>query len=263
MPMDIPILWPIYAAVFIVGSGIGSFLNVVIYRVPRGESIVKPGSHCPHCNHAIKPYENIPILSYIFLRGRCSGCQKPISPRYPAVEALMGGLAMLMLWKYGLTREFFIYSALSAVLIALSVIDIQTMRLPNPIVLTGAILALGLNLILRFDFLWQMLAGVLVGLLLMAFMGVVGKLLFRKEALGMGDVKFAAMIGLFVGLWHTLGMFVLGIAVGALVGIATTVISGKDWSRRIPFGPFLALGTILSLLWGKPLWQWYIHLAMR
>ncbi len=261
--MDIPIFWQIYVIMFFIGACVGSFLNVVIYRVPIGESIIKPGSHCPNCKRPIKPYENIPLISFILLGGKCAGCKKPISIRYPLVEAFMGALVVLMLWKFGFKDEFFIYTVMAAVLLALSAIDIQVMRLPNMIVLVGAIFAVVLNLILRFDFVWQMFLGALVGLLLMVFMSVLGRLLFHKDALGMGDVKLAVMIGLYVGLWYTIGMFVLGVVVGAVVGIISIIFKGGGWAKKIPFGPFLATGAIISLLWGEELWCWYVNLAMH
>lgn len=249
--------------IFILGTMVGSFLNVVIHRVPRGESIVRPGSHCPHCGRPVRALENIPILSYIFLWGRCAGCRGRISLRYPVVEALMGLLAVAMLMKFGLTWDALHYTALAALLLALSAIDLDTMRLPNAITLSGALIAAATTLLLRRDAVLMMLLGGLMGLGLMIFMGLLGKVLFRKETLGYGDVKLGGMIGLFVGPWHTLGMFVFGVATGAVIGLGAILIGRREWGSRIPFGPFLALGTLVSLFWGQAALDWYLRLAMR
>ena len=285
------ITWLEYIIVFVFGSAIGSFLNVVIYRVPVGKSIVYPGSFCPNCKRPVKPYENIPLLSYLMLRGKCAGCDERISPVYPLVEALTGLLAACLLARFGWSLDLLFYGVLTATLLALSVIDIKTFRLPNPIVLTGSVLAVILvliRMIMDFDLPFQfegikllsfewfgemtgelirsplgiMVIGGLTGLLLLGFMGLVGRLLFRKETLGMGDVKLAGMIGLYLGPYRTAGMFILGVFAGALIGIVLILMGGKKFGQRIPFGPYLALGGLISLLWGENLWRWYISLVL-
>ncbi|NQT33588.1 prepilin peptidase [bacterium] len=279
--------FPVYPVVFIFGTVIGSFLNVVIHRIPLGESIVHPGSHCPKCNRQIKAIENIPIISYIFLRGKCVGCGSKISLQYPLVEAVMGILAVLMLHRFGISWDFLLYGSMMAVLVALSCIDIKTFRLPNGIVLIGAVIAVVLTVVITIIELtadrsgelslsssgWfgsllatrfpGMILGGLTGLGLLGFMSLVGKMLFRKDTLGMGDIKLAGMMGLYLGPFRTAGMFILGAFIGALFGITMIVIGGRKWGQRIPFGPYLALGGLISLLWGELLWQWYISLAIH
>lgn len=257
-----PFSWLEYSVVFILGSAIGSFLNVVIYRVPIGESIISPGSHCPKCQRSIKPHENIPIISYIFLKGKCAGCGEGISLRYPAVEAGMAAIAVVLLVKIGWEWQYLFYGVLAAVLLALSVIDINTHRLPNSIVLTGSILAVVLTLLVWRGHLLDMALGGLMGLGLLGLMGLIGKFLFRKDTLGMGDIKLAGMAGLYLGPHLTAGMFILGVFTGAIAGVALIAIGGKKWGQRIPFGPYLALGCMISLLWGKELWRWYIMLLL-
>jgi len=257
------ILLPEYLLIFVIGAALGSFLNVVIYRIPQGKSIVLPASHCPRCQRPIKAYENIPILSYIFLRGRCAGCKERISLQYPLVEATMGLLAALLLAYYGWRWELLLYGSMAAVLLALSVIDIQTCRLPNKIVLTGAIMAVALTLIFFRERWLAMILGGAVGLGLMIIMGLIGNLLFRKDTLGMGDVKLAGMMGLFLGHWHTAGMFILGVFIGAVAGSVMILLGGKKWGQRIPFGPYLAMGGLVSLLWGEMIWRWYLSLVIR
>jgi len=250
-------LWPEYIVIFAIGSAIGSFLNVVIHRVPKGESIVHPPSHCPHCDHRIKPYENIPILSFLFLKGKCSHCKNRISWRYPAVEGLMGLIAGVLLFKFGWNSDLVIYGVLSAFLLALSAIDIATYRLPNALTYSGAALGIALTLALRRDYLMSMIWGGLVGVGILMLMRLIGALLFRKESLGVGDIKLGAMIGLYLGPARTGGMFVLGVFLGALVGGAMIIFGGRRFGQKIPFGPYLAVGAILSLLWGNILWRWY------
>ena len=251
-----------YLVVFALGSALGSFLNVVIHRVPAGKSIITPASHCPKCQRPIKPWENIPILSWLLLRGRCAGCHQPISLRYPAVEAAMGMLAILIFNRFGWSVDMLFYSVLAGLLLALSAVDIATYRLPNPLTLTGALLAVGLTLAFRRTELLRMLMGAGVGVGLLLFMALVGQLLFRKETLGMGDVKLAGMAGLFLGPWNTAGMFIIGIFSGALIGGALALIGGRGWGSRLPFGPYLAAGAIVSLLWGDRLLNLYLRFAL-
>ena len=257
------ILLPEYLLVFIIGSALGSFLNVVIYRVPRGKSIVLPASHCPSCQRPIKAYENIPIISYLFLRGKCAGCGARISLQYPLVEAAMGLLAVLLLAYYGWTWELLLYGSMTAIVLALSVVDIRTYRLPNNIVLTGEVIAVVLTLLFFRDRWLNMVLGGLTGLGLLIIMGLIGNLLFRKDTLGMGDVKLAGMLGLYLGPSHTAGMFILGVFIGALAGAVMIAVGGKRWGQRIPFGPYLALGGFVSLLWGDVIWRWYLMLVIH
>lgn len=250
-----------YLALFFVGSCVGSFLNVVIYRVPRGESIVKPPSHCPRCNKFIKPWENVPIFSFIFLGGKCSNCKLPISWQYPLIEAITGLSLVILLYRFGWSKELLIYGVLSAHLIALSVIDIQVYRLPNPIVLSGAIFALILNIVFRPDVWLEMILGGLIGIGFLMIVGLLGNLITRKETLGMGDVKLAGMIGITVGIWHTLGMFAFGYFLGAIIGGIMLLIGAKTMSNKLPFGPYLSIGVFISLLWGSELWRFYTNLV--
>lgn len=252
-----------YIALFFFGTIIGSFLNVVIYRLPRGESLAFPASHCPHCKRPIKPYENVPIFSFLFLRGKCAGCKSPISLQYPAVEALTGALLTLLLWRFGWSIDLGIFSALTLFLVALSVIDLQTMRLPNTLTLGGAIVGIVLTLALRFDYWLMMLLGGLVGFGLLYVMALIGRLLFRRETLGMGDIKLAGMMGLYLGPALTAGMYIIAIFIGAAVGGGLIILGGRRWGEKIPFGPYLAAGAIVSLIWGGDLWDWYIGLAFH
>ncbi len=252
-----------YIAVFLFGTAIGSFLNVVIFRVPAGLSIIKPGSYCPKCKRPIKPYENIPILSYLFLSGRCAGCKSSISIRYPLIEFSMGVLAILMLAKFGWSWDLLIYSTLAALLLSLTMIDLDVYRLPNAITLTGSIFAVILTVAFRRPFLLDMVLGGIVGIGVLALQGLVGSLIVRvtrkkkTSALGLGDVKLAGMIGLFLGPGHTAGMFILGIFLATILSISFIMSGKRLWTQKIPFGPYLAGGALISLFFGKDLWAWY------
>jgi leader peptidase (prepilin peptidase)/N-methyltransferase len=252
-----------YSVAFMFGAIIGSFLNVIIYRVPAGISIVKPASHCPNCDRLIKPYENIPILSYILLRAKCAGCKTSISLKYPFIEALTGLSAVGLVLNFGWNWDALIFFTMTAILIALSAIDFATYRLPNAITLTGAIAAVILTVIFKRDYLVLMLLGGLTGLSLLMLMGLIGSLLFRKPSLGMGDIKLAGMIGLFLGPARTVGMFFLGVFLGAIVGGLVLIMGTKKMGQKIPFGPYLAAGAVLALIYGKELWECYMGIVIR
>jgi len=241
----------------LLGLLIGSFLNVVIYRIPRGESIVSPGSHCPACGHSLRAWELIPVLSFIIQKGQCRNCQASISWRYPAVELLTGIL-------FFLTASFSLHTGIHlarlslnlvfvAVLVALSFIDLDTFRLPD--VLTFPLLGLGL---LGALFIpgnptgWESLLSALgAG----GFFLIIA--LIYPQGMGLGDVKLVAAMGAFLGFPGIfLGVFV-GSFVGALAGILLLITGQKRFRQQIPFGPYLALGAILTLLWGTQIFNWY------
>jgi len=239
------------------GLVIGSFLNVVIYRVPRGESIVSPGSHCTACGHALRAWELIPVLSFLIQKGKCRQCQAPISWRYPAVELLTGILFFL---TSSLTFHSQIDSArlvlnlvFVGVLIALSFIDLDTFRLPD--VLTLPLLGLGLLgafLIPGNPTGWESLLSALGagGLFLLIA-------LIYPQGMGLGDVKLVAAMGAFLGFPAIFLSVFLGSFIGALAGIFLLITGQKRFRQQIPFGPYLALGAILSLLWGTQIFEWY------
>lgn len=249
------------AALFIIGAILGSFLNVVIYRVPRRESIVRPGSACPACGTPLLARDNIPILSFLILRGRCRGCSARISPRYPIVETVAGVLPVLMFARFGAGAEFYVYWCLSYVLLVLSFIDLDLRILPDRVTLPGIVIGLIVAPLLHLTpGFWSSLIGAVVGGGALYLVGMLGELMLKKESMGGGDVKLAAMLGAFMG-WQ---MIVLALFVafftGAVVGIAVIASKRTDWSRSVPFGPFIALGAVTAILWGGPLIRWYSSL---
>jgi leader peptidase (prepilin peptidase)/N-methyltransferase len=276
-----PTLVPFPLALILVstlGALIGSFLNVVIHRVPREESIVFPNSRCPSCGTAIRPYDNVPILSYLVLRGRCRACGVSISARYPAIEALTALLFGLVFMHDGLTLALPFDLIFVAALVALVFIDAEHMILPDVITLPGFVFALVVRVIVPntdgLVFLseglligWPVWAISLVGALFGAAIGggslwLMGWLWERArgvEAMGLGDVKMLFMVGAYLGWPLTVVTIFLGVVGGAFVGVGLMLWRReRDMQMLLPFGIFLGLGAILSLLAGQQLIRWYI-----
>jgi leader peptidase (prepilin peptidase) / N-methyltransferase len=237
----------------IAGLLIGSFLNVVIARVPQRRSLVRPGSACPGCGTAIAWYDNIPILSFVVLRGRCRACSVPIPWRYPIVEALTAALFAAAAWRFGPTLDAATAAALLAGLVAITVIDLERQIIPDVLSLPGILAGVLANLATgRLPWL-ESIMGVLVGG--GVFLAII---LVSGGGMGGGDMKLGAMLGAFLG-WKVvlLSMLVAVVAGGilAVTLIATGVRGRKD---PIPFGPFLALGGAVGLFWGERVLQWYL-----
>ena len=259
-----------------VGAIIGSFLNVVIHRVPREESVAFPASHCPSCDAAIRPYDNIPVVSWAVLRGRCRSCRAPISARYPAVELLTGVLfALTYLLHSGLTLSLPFDLAFVAALVALVFIDAEHMLLPNVITYPGAALALVARAVVPNLYGVASLGGgetpawllSLVGAALGAiagggFLWLVGWLWERArgvEAMGLGDVKMMLMVGAYLGWPLTLLTIFVGVLTGSLAGVGAMLRRGeRDMQMLLPFGIFLGLGSLVSLLFGTRIIDWYV-----
>ncbi|MBD3368588.1 MAG: prepilin peptidase [Candidatus Eisenbacteria bacterium] len=242
---------------------IGSFLNVLIYRVPRGRSIVRPPSSCPTCGTRIRSRDNIPILSYLLLRGRCRSCGERISPRYPAVELLSGLIPLAVYWRVGMGSEFAVLTSLAYVLVVLSFIDIDERILPDRITLPGIAVGLVVSPLAGVTTLTQSLIGAVAGGGALFVIGLVGDAVFKKESMGGGDVKLAAMLGAFLG-WRAVvvglfAAFLLGaiVGVGQMAGRRPGKESEGEWDHTLPFGPFIALGGFISALWGNVLISWY------
>jgi leader peptidase (prepilin peptidase)/N-methyltransferase len=233
----------------------GSFVNVVAWRLPRGESLVAPGSHCPGCMAPVRPYDNVPVLSWVALRGRCRDCRTRISARYPLVEALCAALAVVVVLASDDTHELVLGLALVALLVPIALIDLETQRIPNVLTLTGAVAAVGLGLATDAGGVpEQLLAGAAAGgFLLLA-------LLARPGGMGMGDVKLAAVLGLFLG-WDVGVALLVALFSGTFVGLLVIARVGLAQGRRtkVPFGPFLALGGVVALLVGPQLVDAYVR----
>jgi leader peptidase (prepilin peptidase) / N-methyltransferase len=251
-----------YLFAFVFGALIGSFLNVCIRRLGAGESIVRPPSHCPRCGTPIRWHDNIPLLSYAALRGRCRACGVSISLRYPAVEALTGIMMVLLLHHSGITPAFAAHALFVAALIVVSGIDLDHQIIPDVISLPGIAVGLVLSLLDGTPSLFDSAVGVLLGGGTLYAVAVGYHAVTGREGMGGGDIKLLAMIGAFLGWRAVLVTLVLGSFTGAVVGIALILARGADSRVPIPFGPFLAIGAVCALFFGDGLIRWYLHLAM-
>lgn len=247
--------------ILIFGLIIGSFLNVCIYRLPRELSIVTPSSACPKCNSPIKPWDNIPILSYIFLRGKCRKCGEKISIRYPAVE-LLNGLSYLLVFQFfGLGWHLLPLFAFVSSMIVITLIDLDFQIIPDVITFPGIIIGLlSASFLLPDPFTLNTKVGFfnsIIGLLLGGGLFFLIAILSRG-GMGGGDIKMMAMVGAFMGWKAVLMVTFIGSLVGSLVGIFLMVLKGKDRKTKVPFGPFLALASIITLFFGGTILNWYL-----
>jgi len=247
----------LYVLCACLGLVIGSFLNVCIYRVPAGRSIVSPGSSCPGCNTPIKPWHNIPVISYLLLRGRCSSCGMRISPRYPLVELLNALAYVFTLHQFGPTAKSVVVMALMSTFIVVTFIDLDHRIIPNGITLPGMVAGLVLGpLAMGTGMLGSVLGLVAGGGLLYAVM-VLGRVVLKKDGMGGGDVKLMAMVGGFIGWKLILLSIFIGSFVGSLVGVPLIALKVIDRNTMIPFGPFLVAGSAFSIFYGSRLIGWY------
>jgi leader peptidase (prepilin peptidase) / N-methyltransferase len=244
----------------VIGLAIGSFLNVVIWRVPRKESVVRPPSHCPQCETPIRPADNVPVLSWLLLRGKCRHCGLPIPVRYPLVEASCGVLFAAVAARFGASWELPAYLVLTAALLAISLIDLEHFIVPDRItapLTVSALALLGVAAVAEADG-WRFGRALLGGVAFFAFLLLLN--LLYPKGMGMGDVKLAFSLGLFLG-WLGWGQVFLGgflaFLLGAVVGVGLIATGIKGRKDVVPFGPFLALGTMLTILVGAPILRWY------
>lgn len=248
-------------AFFVFGAVVGSFLNVCIHRLPSGESVVFPASHCPRCRQPIRPYDNIPIVSYLILHGRCRQCGEAISLRYPLVEVLAGVAAAAAFSALGLSAHTLLAFAFLCALIVITFVDLDHQIIPDAISLPGIGVGFAAALILGEPAWTASLAGILLGGGLLWGVAEGYYRLTGREGMGGGDIKLLAMIGAFLG-WQAVPVTLLiGSLGGAVVGIALMLVQRRDSRTPIPFGPFLALGALCALFWGDALIAWYLELA--
>ena len=240
----------------LIGLCIGSFLNVVIYRLPRGQSLITPPSRCRNCGYLLRWYDNIPVLSWVFLRARCRKCGTPVSWQYPVVELITGALFLLVVWLTPVGPLLFSRLLLVCILIALFGIDLEHQILPNVITLPGIAIGVIVSLVAPPGIV-DSLSGVLLGGgILYAIAG--GYYLWRREeGMGMGDVKMLAMIGAFLGWKAVLVTLVLSSFSGAIIGLLLMAVQKGNMKFALPFGTFLAIGALIAMLAGDPLVGWY------
>ncbi|HPP42915.1 MAG TPA: prepilin peptidase [Syntrophorhabdaceae bacterium] len=239
--------------VFIFGAIVGSFLNVCIYRLPRDKSIIAPNSFCPDCGTPIKFYDNIPILSYIILRGRCRNCNTKISIRYPIVEFITALIFLLIYRLTGLGIEFGVMLFFVSILIVISFIDLEFQIIPDVLSIGGLLAGLILSFFRQnFGFL-DSLFGVLLGGGVLFAISYGYQLVRKIEGVGGGDIKLIGMIGAFCGIKGVIFTIISGSFLGTIFGIPAMLIKGKDSKYAIPFGPFLSLGAVIYVFYGKML----------
>ena len=246
-----------YAAVLagVFGLLLGSFVNVVAYRLPRGESLAFPGSHCPSCDTPIRPYDNVPVLSWLWLRGRCRACHGPISARYPIVEATTAALLVAVVLAKGADRDAWLGLAFVLLLVPVTLIDLDHRIIPNKLMLLGTVVSLAILALTEPGSIPEHLiaAAAAGGFLLVAALAY-------PAGMGMGDVKLAFVMGLFLGRNVGAAMLVALLA-GAVVGAVIIARLGAEKGRKtaIPFGPYLALGGLVGLFAGEPIVDWYLN----
>ncbi len=270
------------STVFVLGLMVGSFLNVVILRLPKMMerdwqtqcreyleqesdadadplSLSKPASTCPGCGHKIRFYENIPVISWLLLRGKCADCKAPISIRYPVIELVTALLSVVVAWHFGFGWQALAALVLTWALIALSVIDFDTQLLPDAITLPFLWLGLTLSLFPLFADMRTALIGAIAGYLSLWVVYQVFKLVTGKEGMGFGDFKLLALLGAWLG-WQALPIVILlSSLVGAVVGILLITVQGRDRQTPIPFGPYLAAAGWIALLWGEQIKTTYLN----
>jgi leader peptidase (prepilin peptidase)/N-methyltransferase len=236
---------------------LGSFMNVCIYRLPRGLSPVKPRSSCPSCGHMITWYENLPVVSYVFLGGRCSACRASISPRYPMIELITGAVFLAGYLWYGSTPLLIVRLALAWAMICLFVIDLQHKILPNVITIPGIVVGVLANLVAGPGWVASLI-GAAVGA---GSLFAIAEIYYRvrhEEGLGMGDVKMLGMIGAFLGWKLVLLTLVLSSFLGSIVGVGVLIARKESLKYALPFGTFLAVGALVAAVAGDSILNWYL-----
>ncbi len=260
---------PALVLVFFIGASIGSFLNVVIYRLPAGLSLIYPPSRCPHCLTRLKKRENIPVFGWLRLKGKCAHCKSAIAPRYPLIEATTGILFLIVFWMFGISLQTLGYWAFLSWLFALAIIDLDTMTLPNPLTQSGLVLGLVFQVSLgasnsgivgAIQGFISGAIGAIVGVWLLDLIAITGSMILGQPAMGAGDSKLMAMIGAWLGWQLMLLAGFLACLTGAIVGISALKSGRLSRRQAMPFGPFLALGAGLSLFYGQAMLSNYLRL---
>lgn len=245
--------------ILITGIIIGSFLNVCIYRIPREESIVFPSSHCTSCGTGLRSWDLVPVFSYLFNRGKCRYCGEKISPQYPIIEVLNGLLYLLLYLQFGLSVRFITFAIITSILLIITIIDYKTLTIPNGLVLLILTISLAYQTYQSFN---NQSLSLLLSPLLSMFLGG-GILLFiavvTKGAMGGGDIKLMGALGLLLGIKYTVLTLFLSFVVGGIISVILLISKIKKRGQAIPFGPFIALASFISMVWGRGILDWYFN----
>jgi leader peptidase (prepilin peptidase) / N-methyltransferase len=257
---------------FLFGAAIGSFLNVCIYRIPLEQSVVRPPSHCFSCQRRVAWYDNIPLVSYLVLRGRCRYCKSPYSPRYLLVELLTAVLFLLIWLQYGGSAEAValdpripVYWLFVSGLLLGTFVDFDHQIIPDRVSIGGMMAGVGLSLLAPsvhdaagpVEGLIRSLIGCAAGFGSLYLIAEIGGVIFKKEAMGFGDVKLLGAIGAFLGWKAVLFTILMSSLIGSVVGVSLILLGGREWQSRIPYGPYLAAAAVVWVLWGQGWWDWY------
>jgi len=248
-----------YALIVVLGLVIGSFLNVCIYRIPKEESIAFPPSHCANCNHKLMPIDLIPVFSYIFLRGKCRYCKEKISARYPLIETLNALLYLIIYFKFGLVLVTLKYCILASILIVIGMIDYDTQFVFTSTTIFGGIIAgifIMIQAIVYKVGIIDLILGGAIGF------GIIGAIVFLTKGMGEGDIEIAALCGLFLGVKGILLGLFLAIIIGGIIGIIILALKLKKAKEKIAFGPCIAIGSLISMLWGVEILNFYWNLLI-
>ncbi|MBP1597807.1 MAG: Type 4 prepilin-like protein leader peptide processing enzyme [Acidobacteria bacterium] len=249
----------VLALPLILGLMVGSFLNVVIHRLPKGESLVFPGSRCPACQTPIRPWDNIPLVSFALLRGRCRTCRHAISWRYPLVEGLTGILFALTVAQFGVTLQTAFLLALLGGLVAIAFIDLDHQIIPNAITLPGIPLGLVAGVFFGEPPLLERVIGALAGAGFLYLVLLYGGAVYGQDAMGEGDLNLIALVGAFLGWKGVVVTILLGCLSGSAVGLVLIGLRRLHRREHIPFGPFLVFGALVAMFWGDALVEWYLR----
>lgn len=268
---------------FVMGTLWGSFINVCIYRLPFGRSIVFPGSSCPHCGQPVEWWQNIPVLSYFLLKCKCFYCYNAISPRYPVMEFFTGIICTFLFYCYGgLNREFIYYFIFTIILIIVFFIDLDHWLILDSVTLPGMIVGVAGSLVIprtmgyTIDYGWLVrymplknslcwsslfdsLAGIIAGYAMFSFIAMAGRLLLKQEAMGGGDIKFAGVIGAFLGCQMSVISFLLSFFLGFFYALPLLLIKRKRGKDPVPFGTFMAMAAFIAMVWGSSLLWWLLN----
>ena len=258
--MNVNIFMAIYSLLF--GLALGSFLNVCIYRIPLKKSIVRPASGCPNCGHKIKFYDNIPLISYLLLRGKCRYCGQGISWQYPTVETMTGLLSLALFTRYGLSYQYGLFLIFISLLLTISFIDLHYQIIPDILSLPGIVVGFAGTLIFTQMQWLESLLGILIGYVSFFLVAIGFEYLTGKEGMGLGDAKLLAMIGAWMGWKSLLPVVMISSLSGALIGTAGLLLARKGLKVRIPFGPFLSMGAMCYFFFGPQLIRWYLGLFL-
>jgi leader peptidase (prepilin peptidase)/N-methyltransferase len=252
-------IYPAFALLF--GLLVGSFLNVCICRMPKNESIVSPPSHCPECSYQIRWYDNIPLFSYLLLRGKCRGCGTHISLQYPLVELINGLLTLFLFLRFGPTLAFATLFLFCSALVVITFIDIEYQIIPDEISLSGIVIGFALSFFLKGHSWLNSLLGILLGGGSLFLVAWTYQRLTGKDGMGGGDIKLLAMMGAFLG-WKAVVFIIFASSlIGSIIGVSIMVLQKKDGKLAIPFGPYLAFAAVLYIFYGRPLIRWYLGLS--